>query len=139
MGITGYWTALGLAFAATALARLITRDATAPVRKDLGKASLESAYVHVLPRIGGGFDKGRTMHWSLQLPLVALAGCALAFTGALAMTIFPKYWSADADVNLYHALGAPFYVGLAVTYVSCLVMLFQYFAASVRGRASGNL
>lgn len=139
MEITGWWSALGLAFAATGLAHMVTRGAGALRRKDLGKRSMKSAYVHVAPGLGGGLKLGRAVQWSLFLPVTALIGCALALCGAVAMTIFPKYSSAVESPDLYHALNTPFYVGLAAAYIACVFMLGQHFYARYQGSSVGHL
>ena len=139
MDIAGWWTALGVAFVATELACLLTRDAARPKRKDLGRKSMQAAYVHVAPMLGGGLGKGRAVQALLYLPIVSLAGCALALCGAVALTVFPKYWSATENAALYHVFNTPYYVGLAATYVSTVFMLGHYACARYRACSSGEL
>lgn len=127
MDIAGWWTALGLAFVATELACLVTRGAAELKRKDLGKKSMKHAYVHVAPLLGGAFSKGRAVHAALCLPMVSLVGCALALCGAIALTVFPKYWSPAENPDLYHVFNTPYYVGLVTAYLSTAFMLAHYF------------
>ena len=132
MDIAGWWAALGIAFVATELASLVTGGAAGLERKDLGKKSMERAYVHVAPRLGGALGKGRAVHALLYLPMVSLVGLALALSGAVALTIFPKYCSPAENPDLYHVFNTPYYVGLAAAYISTVFMLAHYFCARYR-------
>ena len=132
MDIAGWWAALGLAIVATELASLLTGGAGELRRKDLGKKSMERAYVHVAPLLGGALGKGRAVHALLYLPAVSLLGLALALSGAVCLTVFPKYWSPTENPELYHVFNTPYYVGLAAAYVSTVFMLGHYFYARYR-------
>ncbi len=132
LDIAGWWTALGASFAAVEIAGILTGRAARLERKNLGRKAMKLAYVHVAPPLGGSLGKGRALHALLYLPLVSLAGLALALCGAIALTIFPKYWTLEANAQLYHAFNAPYYVGLAAAYVATLFTLGHYFSAKCR-------
>ena len=135
MDIAGWWTALGVTFAVVEVAALLVEGATEPVRRDLGRRAMKLAYVRVAPRLGGGLAVGLTVLKARVFPLMALVGLAVAFAATIALTIFPKYCSPSGDADLYHALNAPFYVGLGAAYAVVFMLLGGYFRA--RRRCNG--
>ena len=137
--LPGWWTAFGVSFLAAEAAHLITARGARLERMDLDKREMSAAYVHVAPGLGGGAACGRAVHSALWVPILSHLGLAVALCGAVALTVFPKYWSPQTDAGLYHLLNAPFYVGLATSYVCDLVLLWQYYAARRLGACVGTI
>ncbi len=127
--IAGYWSALGITFAVVELAVLLVDRAAEPKFRDLGRKAMKLAYVRVTPHLGGGLVAGRTVLMARVFPVMALVGLATAFISTVALTVFPKYWSVAEDADLYHALNAPFYVGLGAAYFVVFMLLGSYFQA----------
>jgi hypothetical protein len=127
--IAGYWSALGITFAVVELAVLLVDRAAEAEFRDLGRKAMKLAYVRVTPRLGGGLAAGRTVLMARVFPVMAVVGLATAFVSTVALTVFPKYWSVAEDADLYHALNAPFYVGLGAAYVVVFVLLGSFLRA----------
>ena len=136
MDIAGWWTALGIAFVALELAHAVTDRGTGLVRRRVATTKARAAYVLEAPGLGGGLAAGRAVTFARCLPLVGLSGLAMAFAAAIGLTIFPKYWDVAADADLYHVMNTPYYIGLATTYLSTIVLALSYLSARARRRAT---
>jgi hypothetical protein len=135
--ITDFWLALGVAIAVVEIAHLLCERAIELKRVDLKKNVARLAYVNTTPSLSAGLSAARATLFCRVAPLFALTGCFISFLSALSLTIFPKYCNPVDDADLYHALNAPFYVGLATAYLATFVMLAYYIAArSARVSAS---
>ncbi len=133
-----WWITFGIAFIAAAVADTLTGRGTRLVRRDLGRKAMKKAYVRAAPGLGGGLAAGRAVQMALWVPSVSLAALAVALLAAVALTVAPKYPELLEDAELVHLMNAPFYVGLAVSYVCDIVLLGQYYAARRAGPYVGE-
>jgi tellurite resistance protein TehA-like permease len=132
--ITDFWVALGVTLIVVQIAHLIVDRGTQLRRTTFEPRGLRYDYVHSAPGVGPGLASARAVLFARMLPRVALTGCFFALLSSCALTIFPKYCTVTDNADLYHALNAPFYVGLGVAYLSVMILLSSYLGARVRRR-----
>lgn len=129
-----WWIAFGAAVISAVAVNMWASGRTRLMRLALPAKAMGRAYVHVAPGLGGAFSAGRAVQAAAWVPTASVASLSLAFAGAVALTIAPKYPALLADPEIVHALNAPFYTGVAAGFVFDLVMLAELAGALRRGR-----
>ena len=129
-----WWIALGVAVMAAAAVNAWASARTRLARLHLSSKAMGRAYVHVVPGLGGALSAGRAVQAAAWAPSAITASLAIAFAGAVALTVAPKYPHLLADQDVVHALNAPFYTGIASSFAFDLIVLWSLAGALRNGR-----